>query len=265
MRTNLRRAALALAVAALLGACGGQPFSEAVGDRGATAGGHGLGKARGAARLLASLDRTTAAKSARMSMHIGVTGLGQAMTAEASGVVDFVTSNASMTMSTEFGGQDISIEMRIVDGVVYMKMNGQWTRQADLGMNAATATPTDPSEFLDYLRGVADDVREVGEGRSHGARTTEYSGTLNLRRALQREGVPAEVQDSVREALQLIGDIDMPFTVGIDDEGRLRRIDLVMDLSMLGAALGGPAGPVQATATIELYDFGVAVDVEAPI
>jgi hypothetical protein len=164
--------------------------------------------------------------------------------------------------------------MRMVDGRVYMHLAGRdgWMKADVSQLESGDAsdplsTTSDPTQFLDYLRGIADDIKVVGEQTIRGARTTHYSATVDLAKALQRQNLtPAE-----RKQLSAIGLEDlpvMPADIWIDGDGRLRRLDLIMDFSALASGLsGGLLGPGDAplaTVSLELYDFGTPVHVEAP-
>jgi hypothetical protein len=60
----------------------------------------------------------------------------------------------------------------------------------------------------------------------------------------------------------------VPFEVWIDDEGRMRKMAIVMDLTELFDQLGGDDMPAgfggEMQMELELHDYGVEVDVEAP-
>jgi hypothetical protein len=131
----------------------------------------------------------------------------------------------------------------------------------------ATASSTDTpvaSDYLEYLQGVSSDARVEGHETLRGANTTRYAATLDLGRALTR------IHDSARRAivqhaLDQFGIAKLPARVWIDDAGRLRKLTLSMDLSGAAARFGAaPGSHPRIVESMELFDFGVPVDVQAP-
>lgn len=119
----------------------------------------------------------------------------------------------------------------------------------------------DPAAALDFLRGASEDTRKVGEEKVRGADTTHYAATLDLDKAAQ--SLDAEVRDDFERATAQLGTRQMPVDVWIDGDGRLRKMTYALDTSKLqGAPAGGAAGTVKTT--VELFDFGVEVDVQEP-
>jgi len=245
--------------AMLLSACGGQPFSSAVGP--------GRASGASAARLLAAVTHVSDAKTARMSMNLRVEGLGTAAatTVTASGVIDFRTQRAAVTMRALSGGRTIGAEVRVVDGVVWTNGGSGWSAAAG-GADASGSLTSDPTSFLAYLRGVASDVREVGHETVRGVDTTEYDATVDLRRAIERGAANAEARARVQAALDLVGNLDMPVKVWIDAQDRVRKFALEMDMSGALKHLGLPSDmhPLMSV-IIEFHDFGLPVHVKSPM
>lgn len=116
---------------------------------------------------------------------------------------------------------------------------------------------TDPTQTLAYLQGVSEDVEEVGTDEIRGVETTHYRGTINLEDAL--EEAPEDQREQVEAMLELVDIETFPMNVWIDNEGRLRRFDMELDAASKEEDLG-----VKLSMTMDLYDFGVEVDVEPP-
>jgi hypothetical protein len=117
---------------------------------------------------------------------------------------------------------------------------------------------TDPSQLLEWLRGVSDDVEEVGTEEVRGVETTHLTATVDLQKALDE--LPAEQREQLAGQL---GDIDaaVPVDVWIDGDSLVRRME--MDLTQLmGQAMGGAAG--SAMMRMELFDYGEEVTIEVP-
>jgi len=228
--------------------------------------------------VLASVQATTAAKSARISMTIssgGSAAEGLAVTAD--GVTDFANGDSVLTMKFSSSGAGFlsgGIEVRTVDGAAYTKMpeslGGMLGGRKWLKMPAFGATgllpgfdQSDPSQFLAYLETVSSGVKKVGTESIGGVETTHYSATLDLAKALNRSNVPASLKDDLGKILEKDGSsFTLPADVWVDNDGLTRRIQLKLDLGRL--ACGGVSDAPTMTMSMDLYDFGVPVHVEAP-
>jgi hypothetical protein len=231
------------------------------------------------AAVLASVRTTASAKSARMSMSMGA-GLGaEHFTITGDGVTDFVTGDSALTMQfpgigSEPGG---SIEMLVVDRAAYLKMpetlfggllgSGKWFKMPNLG-DANSAVPglgqSDPSQFLAYLETVSAGVTKVGTETIRGVETTHYEATLDLAKAIDRADVPESLRDDLGEIVQKHGaSFTMPADVWVDNDGLARRVQLKLDLAQVAGTDRETGLPVM-TMSMDFYDFGVPVHVEAP-
>jgi len=193
-------------------------------------------------------------------MTIGVAGLRGNPSVQAGGVVDLQHQAADLTMTTG----SINVEVRIVGGVIYENSGSGWLTAPAPTTGLGAANNPDPTNYLGYLRGVADTVQTAGNDTVRGVPTTKYTGSVDLQHAIDRE-TTGTTKQSIQRLVTLVGDLRMPFTAWIDNEGRLRKLTLTMDLSAIAAKLGAPAGtrPV-ITVTLEMYDFGTPVNVQAP-
>jgi hypothetical protein len=129
------------------------------------------------------------------------------------------------------------------------------------GGDASGLGGSDPTQFLDVLeglRGISNDIDELGTQTVRGVETTEYRVVVDWDKALAE--VPEEMRDQVSSAFEMFTGDTMPMHVWVDDEGRLRR----MSLSMSAGDLVPGAGELGVQLTMELYDFGADVSVEAP-
>jgi hypothetical protein len=230
--------------------------------------------------LLASVQATTAAKTARMSMSMeaGIGGASFAVSGE--GITNFTNGDSSLTMKYAAprvlsGG---AIEIRVVDGDGYMKMpeflgeifgSDKWFKMPDVG-DANSAVPglgqSDPSEFLAYLEGVSAGVKKVGSEPIRGVDTTHYSASIDLRKAVARADAPQSLRDEIKD---LFGNSDgpaatIPADVWVDDDGLARRIKLQLDFGDIAPADAEAGDLPTMTISMDLYDFGVPVHVEAP-
>jgi hypothetical protein len=124
------------------------------------------------------------------------------------------------------------------------------------GSFGAAPGATDPSKMLETLRGVADDVEEVGREEVRGVDTTHLTATVDLQRALEQ--MPAEQRDQLEGQLGGV-DASIPMEVWIDDDDLVRR--MVMDL---GPIVARTMGGGSAEMTIEFFDYGEDVAVDVP-
>jgi hypothetical protein len=254
---------LVLAAALAAAGCGGteQPFSQA----GVTTPTNTAPQGTPQARLLASVQRATAARTARFALEMTISGIGPggAVSFTGTGVMDLVKRSLDMTLTSGGAGASVSLETRVVGGTEYVKTPDGWESEPLV----ASATPTEPpapGSALDYLQGVSGDVHVEGHDTLHGDATTRYGATLDLDRALSRI-TDTSRRAVVKHAMDLRGVAKFPAQVWIDDQGRMRKLALTIDLKAAVAQLGAaPGSDPKITESLELYDFGVSVDVQAP-
>jgi len=114
----------------------------------------------------------------------------------------------------------------------------------------------DPTQSLQYLRGASDDFERVGSEQVRGVETTHYRGTVDLHKVAEQ--APEGARATFERIIDLMGVSKLPVEVWIDDEGLARRMKYEQPLP---AADGSQA---TMELTMEMYDFGVEVDVEPP-
>jgi hypothetical protein len=195
-------------------------------------------------------------------------------------------------------GDDFVIEVRTIDGITYMHapfftevlgVDTPWVSvdTADmLDVDDETLSQisgqTDPTGYVEMLSGASDDVEEVGHEEVRGEDTTHYTATVNLGELAEQEleKLPPELRDRIGtdglSATQfgslgtMLGDIDVPTEVWVDGEGRLRKMTMFLDMSDLLATSGLSAdemaevGDIGMVLTMEMFDYGTDVNVEAP-
>lgn len=94
----------------------------------------------------------------------------------------------------------------------------------------------DPSQQLDLLRGVSDDVREVGTDQVRGAHVRHFAVTIDPQKLAAETGVGVD-RGLVQDALRSLGPI--PADVFVDDDGRVRRLDVRMTVEGADVELPG--------------------------
>jgi hypothetical protein len=227
-------------------------------------------------RLADAADATRGAGSASASVSVVTTftGVDDPMLADSEitgeGAFDFAGDRGHLAMQMpgmEDAGLD-QVETVFLDGVVYsqLPMPGgvQWLRidTAELGTQGLQQLggTSDPSANLDLLEG-ARDVEEVGEVQVRGATTTHYRFTVDLEAA--GEEADAEQRQMLDSMRQQLGTSELPMEVWLDSDDRVRRQRSEIDLDAMHAQ-GQTASGGTVVTVVELHDFGVDVEVEAP-
>ena len=235
--------------------------------------------------LAAAGDTTADAGSSRMAMTVSAESVGSStgssvpaqepLKMEFEGLIDYETGHGIMKMDMGAlpipGAPQGDAEMRMLGSVVYMKLPGNelgnrpWIKFDLEALSEAGGPPVpglnpasnDPRGILDALRGVSGEVTEVGEETVRGVATTHYRATVDLSKAEQ--AVPEARRDDFAAFSKELGIETLPIEVWVDEEGRARRFAYEVDTPATAQA---PASQVDLV--VELYDFGVDVDVEAP-
>lgn len=149
------------------------------------------------------------------------------------------------------------VEEKIVDGVLYLKIPGQESyyklKVSDLvGTQLAdSSSPTSSAKLLAAIDGVT----KVGTATVRGTKTTQYSGTIDVKKAVARFKGGA-LQGAI-DKFSSSGVSSIPVQVFLDDKGRLRRLTEHVVLMIQGQT-------ADSTTQLDLFDFGTKVDVTAP-
>ncbi len=130
----------------------------------------------------------------------------------------------------------ISVDAATLAGLTQMALG-------DLGAQITGA----PLDALAYLRAVSGDVQAIGPDTTRGEPTTHYRGTIDPGKAADQ--LPAALRPRAGAAAAELGR-SLPADLWIDAQGRLRKLIVTADPAV--------------TVTVELWEFGVPVDVAAP-
>lgn len=259
-----RRGALAgviLALTVAVAACGG--------------GGGSSDAAVSIKTLQAAASNTQAAESSRFTMDMKADVKGQPLTITVEGVMAGDGKNGELKLSMPIVGP---IEERIVDGVVYMDLGsfagapsdvaGKWVK-LDLGQLqqqngtlrdlANQAESNSPKQGLEYLQGLSGDVQDLGQDTVNGEPATHYRASIDYSKVLDK--LP-DASQQTRDALSKLGTV--PADVWIDGHDRVVKLHLTIDGSALGSSSSSGEGVGTVDLTMQLSDFGVPVDVQAP-
>jgi hypothetical protein len=281
--TTVRRgmAALAGCVAgvALLAACGG-------GDAGQ--GGSALSARPAVDVAREAPDLTRAAGTSRYAVEMTYTNSGGPLgdwsfTTSGTGTYDYANQIGDGQLATAgegMGGMGTGPQETVFrNNVLYQRDVGA-SRWQKFDFSALVNTPIgqhDPSQQLDLLRGVSDDVREVGTTQVRDAEARQYAITIDPQRLATASGVVVD-GGLTQAALRASGPI--PGQVFVDADGRVRRLEVSLETS--GADLAASpelskmlpdSSQVQdmlrdrRTAmdiSIDYFDFGIPVTAQEP-
>jgi len=248
-------------------------------------------KADPKAAVLAASTKTVGGNTARMALDIKIKAKQGAPTEiTGAGVTDLTKHTGLLNLKLPaFGGQNLgTIEVRALQSVIYEKLPDTLASAAGIkgwvkidldalakangfDINSLTQSQSsDPSQFLDLLKTVSDDVKEVGKEKVRGADTTHYTATVDLGKALAGN---AQLDATAKANLgDLYKNLTAPANIWIDGQGRLRKMTYSLDPSKFDAAALNSNPKVAASMaqiagidfTLELYSFGVPVSVTAP-
>lgn len=187
----------------------------------------------------------------------------QKVTFTGDGLFDFGAKAGSLDLKLVAGGRGGDIQERITGGNLYLSlpnMPGIFYKLAlaDVG-GTSLGSSTDPSASFAALKGVSNGVQRVGSEAQRGVQTTHYKGAIDVQKALASSSGLAK--DLLQKGFASSGLKTLPFDAYIDSAGRLRKY--VQAVQLPGSAKTG-GKPIDATTTVELFDFGTKVDVQVP-
>jgi hypothetical protein len=221
----------------------------------------------GSAASLDDAADATSAETARFELDYRVTGGPKESdyTMQAAGEFDFPGEKATMTIDGEvpFFGDDVFWEeFRLIGTTGYMRwlVKGKpyWVKsdQSDSGGDPTEllvplpGSPTKPTDVLARVLLTSDENDELGEEEIRGTKTTHYRARVDVRKLVRQ----LRAQDRPDgDAVELWGARFIPVELWIDDESRLRRITTVHD-----------RGGARETMAVDLYDYGIDVEVQPP-
>lgn len=191
-------------------------------------------------------------------------------------MADYVTAAellapGSMSGLPGLGSGPVSIDLSELENI------DPWSMGAALGNTQII----DPSSLIESLRDV-DSVSEIGTDSVAGRAVTVYSGSLTMADYYAAVGqdldktlaeietlLPASgtsVEFDTDEMRELMAGIDVNITAMVDEQGMLRRVEFVLNMSeLMGAWSGGSALPrVSVGVWLEFDNYGQSFNIEAP-
>ena len=245
MNTTFRAVVVTAAIALTAGACGG--------------GSDATETLQPADAVRAAVSTTTHEQSSRLAMTIHTDAGAIKVDMTADGLFDYAKKTGRMSMTVPGSGQ--KIEAIMTASTMFLKVPGQGSSYYALPMKELGGTSfgstADPTQSLQVLTGLSDDVTSVGTEKVRGDDTTHYRGTYDLRRSLAKlNGLPKQ---AVQKLIDSGATTIVPFDAYVDAQGRLRKLVQVTDTK-----LPSSTQDVHSTVTMELYDFGTPVNVKIP-
>jgi hypothetical protein len=202
-----------------------------------------------------SADPAATAALARATASLGTTSFKMTMTSgpglKLTGLMDAPHGTGTADLTATGPNTEINVKTLLVEQDLYLKVPGvtkgtTWTHVdvsrlpegANVGLRPGQIDPANTAQLLTSTT----DVRQV-DPRS-------YAGTLDLTKAAGVAGVdPALVKASGAQAQKV------PFTAGLDEQGRLSTLTI-----QLPSVDGKQALPLEARYT----DYGITVDAQKP-
>ncbi|MFL5797518.1 MAG: LppX_LprAFG lipoprotein [Actinomycetota bacterium] len=235
---------------------------------GACGGSSGAGSAD-LAKLVSDATSKTRESSARLAMDVTATSpqFPNPVHITASGAFENSDQRGLMKMRipdlTGSGQAPKQLEIRVIGTKVYAMVPGlgssdkPWieTDASTFGAQSGSFGSSDPSQFLDYLKGASNNIRDEGDDTVRGVHTRKLGVQLDLRKAVASLG--EQQRQAVEQAIQQLGTSSIPAEVWIDGQGRLRKMEFSLHLQK-----GGQQADI--SLSLEMFDFGVQVNVQPP-
>jgi hypothetical protein len=193
-----------------------------------------------------------------------------------SGVMNRATRTGEMTTKASVAGHAITMSERLSGLTVYMDASAipgadqlthgkPWLKMdmsrafGSLGLGSLSSSSSDPSQFVDYLRAVSDNPKQVGGATVRGVATTRYHAVIDLRKyanvvpAAQR----ATAQRGITTLETAIGGHTMPADVWIDHNRLVRRMSFAIPECVNNQK-------VTMSMSMDLYDYGAQPETQMP-
>lgn len=228
--------------------------------------------------------QTAEARTSKVALSVSVGGGQETIDFKGDGAFDFKEQRGRLVLdlsSLGLPGSGDSTEILFNADVVYLKLpldlpelkTRPWVK-IDLskldelsGIDVSQLRQiqsNDPTAALNYLRGVTDDIKVVGQEDVRGIMTTHYKAVIDLQKAAKE--VPEQLRDDIVQIIRQLGSKTIASDVWIDGAGRLSKLQYAVDLSKVELpATKGAAPPTGTlTATFELFEYGTEVPATDP-
>ncbi|HEX4429664.1 MAG TPA: hypothetical protein VHZ96_10390 [Frankiaceae bacterium] len=265
-----RRIAIASAAAAtaLVAGCGSSSSGASGGNTVIPSGSAGGTGVTVQALLAGSVDKTLAAKNAKLRLDFTGSVAGQNISFGGDGIADFANKTFQLSLQLPAAaGISGTIEERVIGKDIYLMLPAAesaatggkpWVKidASDFSASSTTGlnlTQEDPTQLLNTLRGVSDSVTKVGTAEVRGVQTTHYRAEVDLAKAVKASGADAS---SLNAFTKTLGSQTIPEDVYLDSSGLARRFSVTIKPVLPSSSAASSAGPVSFAITVDLYDFG---------
>ena len=177
-------------------------------------------------------------------------------------------------MRDRFISPDLYIQLPAADkgqlpsGKTWISINLNTVTEAKLGASLAqlSSTSQQSTQLLSYLQSVSSTgITTVGPATIKGVATTEYKATVDLTKVAEKKSPAAQAALKSLEAQ--LNATTLPVQIWLDGQGRVRQVSEQVQVSTTAQSSGGttvPAASGSVSTTVDYYDFGTPVTVQAP-
>ncbi len=207
--------------------------------------------------MIANGELDKGQKSSRMTMDLGpymsslAATSGQALPAELSDPSLFKMEVINIASDVWMAYPLLSKASGVPNAKPWIHLNA-----AQLGVTAeqlAASQGADPSQGLQYLKGLGGEAKVVGTEQVDGVSTTHYASSISLA-ALTKTATPAQTS----QIKQVFGDKPvLPVDIWVDAQGRARRFDMSMTTN-------STAMQMSMKSSYKFGKFGEPVSISAP-
>ena len=220
--------------------------------------------------VAAAAAKTSDAGSSRVALQLSANLLGHDVELQGRGVFDYAAARGRFQLDASSLPAGTAVEVRAVDSTLYVRVPAGLTFflptvkpwlavRGDRSLDAfgLGELQQDPGELLALLRSSSTRVTKTGTAVIRGAETTRYTAQLDLTKAVEANADELGLNELERAQLRRAADElrrqaklrTVPVGVFVDEDGFVRRLTL---------ASGGDR------VSVDFWDFGANVDVEAP-
>jgi hypothetical protein len=218
--------------------------------------------------VAAAAARTADAGSSRVAFEVTASPFGRDLSVRGEGAFDYEASRGRIELAASSLLAGARLEVRIVDSRVFVRVPAAlgwipgakpWVAVGDRSLDAygLRELQQDPGQLLSLLRASSTGVAKTGTAVVRGVETTRYVARLELTKALEANadalGLTATERAALRRAAEELRGRSarqtLPIVVFVDDEGLVRRLTL---------------RDADGSVSVDFWDFGAEVDVEAP-
>lgn len=209
--------------------------------------------------------KTREAGSSRLETRVSIVSeqLEDEVTVTASGAFDFASGSGELEMNlpSEVGGSTFgegTVRVLVVERAAFVQLPGQDTFievPADQLSGSGPLAPGNPSDLFAFLVGGPEGVEDLGTEDVRGQPMRHFAVVIDLEAAAEAGGADREQID---QTIEMLGTSSLPAELWIDEQGRLGRMAFSAEIDQPGVGQGTIGVDMQ------LFDYGVAVDVQRP-